>query len=143
MAKKTLALRYKTHDAALSMKRKFLYYKKDEREIRYDVDPVPETATPTPVTSNIATNPNTVAPVVATVTPSPAPPQNTPTVMAARMADTPVTAKEIVITIIAQKLKKVFSGVPTDKSIKQLVGGMSSRSFCFDSIDGCQNNAEP
>jgi fatty acid synthase subunit alpha len=134
MAKKTLTSRYKEHDAATSTKRKLMCYKKDERQIRYDVDPEPETAAPSlseEKSIRLAALPNAMPSVAATVIPSPAPAQSSQTVLAAKMADIPVTAKEIVLTIIAQKLKVTngFSGVATDKSIKKLVGGMSHRFF--------------
>jgi fatty acid synthase subunit alpha len=138
MAKKTLTSRYKEHDAATSTKRKLMCYKKDERQIRYDVDAEPETAAPSlseEKSIHLAALPNAIPPVTMVI-PSPAPAQNSQTVLAAKIADVPVTAKEIVLTIIAQKLKVTngFSGVATDKSIKQLVGGMSSR---FLSIPDC------
>ena len=146
MAKKTLAAQHRKHDALLSSKRKLLYYKKDQREIRYEVDPEPERA--------LSLSPTTAKVLVATPTPAAVPeapkkdwsanetgPENgakpqgavlisgttmgnhSTTVLAAYMPDAPVTAKEIIVTIIAQKLQKQYNGLATDKSIKQLVGG--------------------
>ena len=146
MAKKTLAAQHKKHDALLSSKRKLLYYKKDQREIRYEVDPQPEQAPPV---APIPAKALTATPTPASVTEAPkkdwaanetgtehgAKPQgavlisgttmgnHSTTVLAAYMPDAPVTAKEIVVTIIAQKLQKQYNGLATDKTIKQLVGG--------------------
>ncbi|MCJ1316868.1 hypothetical protein MMC15_002189 [Xylographa vitiligo] len=149
MAKKTLAAQHKKHDALLSSKRKLLYYKKDQREIRYEVDPEPERA---PLVALIPAELITATPAPASVGEAPkkdwaandtgpehgAKPQgavlisgttmgnHSTTVLAAYMPDAPVTAKEIVVTIIAQKLQKQYNSLGTDKSIKQLVGGRST-----------------
>src|ERR1700742_4561148 len=48
MAKRTLASKYETYDAATSLSRQVLAYNKDLKEIYYDVDPVEEEAAPAP-----------------------------------------------------------------------------------------------
>ena len=145
MAKKTLAAQHKSHNALLSSKRKLLYYKKDQREIRYEVDPQPEPASPAaqappaplvaPTAPPASEAPKKDRSLNETLTEHGAKPQgavlisgttmgnHSTTVLAAYMPDASVTAKEIVVTIIAQKLQKQYNGLPTDKSIKQLVGG--------------------
>src|ERR1700760_4416215 len=46
MAKRTLASKYESHDAARSVQRQILCYNKDASEIYYDVEPVEEEPAP-------------------------------------------------------------------------------------------------
>ena len=116
MAKRTLASKYETYDAAKSVQRQILCYNKDAKEIYYDVDPVEEEPEPAaaavPITSTPASG---SAPAAAAPLPSSGP--------AAQVPDAPVAALDIVRTLIAQKLKKPFLEIPLSKAIKDLVGG--------------------
>ncbi|KAF9885131.1 3-oxoacyl-[acyl-carrier-protein] synthase [Aspergillus nanangensis] len=121
MARRTLASKYESYDAATSVQRQILCYNKDAKEIYYDVDPVEEEPEPTAVLAD-----STSAPAAAPATPTAAaapPPSAGP---AAAVDDVPVTAVDIVRTLVAQKLKKGLSDVPLSKAIKDLVGGKST-----------------
>jgi fatty acid synthase subunit alpha len=125
MAKKTLISQQDRHDAATAAKRRLLYYKKDQKELRYESDPVEKPAKSEAIAP--AALPSSSAPAVdsapaATPVPVPAPaPVAAPT--AASITDVPVTAKEIVVAIVASKLQKTFGSLATDQTIKQLSGG--------------------
>ena len=94
------------------------------RDIRYEVDASPE---PTTSSNMLGAGKAAAVPVPQTVAPTPQlAAQTTPAIATVQVSDVPVTAKEIVITIIAQKLGKTFSGVSRDKTIKQLTGGSFS-----------------
>ena len=128
MAKKTLALRHKAHDEATSTRRQLLYWKRDERDIRYDYDPVPDTAPPKeenslPGPASTATAAMSASAAVPAPASAPAP---TVTSIATRIEDVPVTAKEIVVTVVAQKLNKPSGEIALDKSVKALVQGKST-----------------
>ena len=119
MAKRTLASKYETYDAALSLQRQILCYNKDAKEIYYDVDPVEEEAAPAggataPTASSVPAQ--SAAPVASAPPPASAGP-------AAAVADAPVAAVDIVRALIAQKLKKPLVDIPLSKAIKDLVGG--------------------
>ncbi|MCJ1254880.1 3-oxoacyl-[acyl-carrier-protein] synthase [Lignoscripta atroalba] len=122
MAKRTLASKYETYDAALSLQRQILCYNKDAKEIYYDVDPVEEEAAPAggataPTASSVPAQ--SAAPVASAPPPASAGP-------AAAVADAPVAAVDIVRALIAQKLKKPLVDIPLSKAIKDLVGGKST-----------------
>ena len=123
MAKRTLASKFEAYDAALSLQRQILCYNKDAKEIYYDVDPVEEEAA-APVPSGGSTASNS-APASTSSAPVPARPAPPPSggAPAAAVADVPVLAVDIVRTLVAQKLKKPISEIPTNKAIKDLVGG--------------------
>lgn len=132
MAKKTLASQQETHDAFLSSRRKLLYYKKDQDEIRYDVDPFPQHeghVSTTKLDQNKTDSPSVIVvgkiaePPVMLVVSDPVTVGQVHTAARPNIADTPVSAMEIVVAIIAQKLQKSFNEVRLDKTIKQLVGG--------------------
>ena len=135
MARKTLAAQQDRHDAALASKRKLMNYKKDEREIRYEIDPpasppsfnVSSTVTPNGPTprSSIITSYNTnICDGQSTLqVPTFAPPIPQTIV---QIPDAPATAKEVVLAIIASKLQKAIDSLPTDRTIKQLAGGRST-----------------
>jgi fatty acid synthase subunit alpha, fungi type len=133
MIKKTLATKYKVHDAAVSMKRDLLSYKRDARKLCYDFDPID-------LSNNQARSPSSLLPAEKkkiltenapvqnvekdaasmALTTSEAPRQAKKT---AAIPDTPISALEIVVAIIAPKLKKSFSEISKVKTIKQLAGG--------------------
>ena len=131
MAKKTLAAQHEKHDAFVSSRRKLLYYKKDQREIRYGTDVPPErlpssnpavNVSSKPTAANDAVIKNSIAPPLS-VHPDATVQNHTTPVPVASLSDTPITAKEIITTIIAQKLHKQFNEISCEKTIKQLVGG--------------------
>lgn len=126
MAKRTLASKYESYDAATSVQRQVLAYNKDVKEIYYDVDPVEEEAaapangdasTPAAPASNDAQPP---APAAAA---APPPSSSGP---AAAVADAPVQAVDVLRALVAQKLKKPLADIPLSKAIKDLVGGKST-----------------
>ncbi|TWU75521.1 3-oxoacyl-[acyl-carrier-protein] synthase [Metarhizium rileyi] len=123
MAKRTLASKYESYDAAKSVQRQILCYNKDAKEIYYDVDPVEEE--PEPVAGSSAPTTDASAPAAAssTAAAAPPPPSSGP---AAQVPDQPVQAIDIVRALIAQKLKKPFLEIPLTKAIKDLVGGKST-----------------
>ena len=97
MAKRTLASKYESHDAALSLQRQILCYNKDAKDIYYDVDPVEEESEPAAESSSSSAPaaPTSAAPVaVAAPSPSAGP--------AAAIADAPVSATDIIRALVAQ-----------------------------------------
>ena len=121
MAKRTLAAKYEAYDAARSVQRQVLCYKKDGPDIYYDVEPIEdEPVAAAPASSSAAPSasaPAAAAPVAAAAAP---PPGAGP---AAAVADAPVSAVDILRTLVAQKLKKPLTDIPLSKAIKDLVGG--------------------
>lgn len=123
MAKRTIASKYEAYDAATSVQRQILCYNKDADEIYYDVVPAEDEEPEAPTSSPAAATATTAAaaaaaPTTAAVAASPA-----PSGPAAAVADSPVTALEVVRSLVAQKLKKGLTDIPTTKAIKDLVGG--------------------
>ncbi|KHN97914.1 fatty acid synthase subunit alpha [Metarhizium album ARSEF 1941] len=123
MAKRTLASKYESYDAAKSVQRQILCYNKDAKEIYYDVDPVDEEPEPDAGSSAPAADAGTAAPASAPAAAAPPPPSAGPAV---QVLDQPVQAIDIVRALIAQKLKKPLLEVPLGKAIKDLVGGKST-----------------
>jgi hypothetical protein len=120
MAKRTLAAKYEAYDAARSVQRQVLCYKKDGPDIYYDVEPIEdEPVAAAPASSSAA--PSAGAPVAAAPVAAAAPPPGAGP--AAAVADAPVGAVDILRTLVAQKLKKPLTDIPLSKAIKDLVGG--------------------
>lgn len=120
MAKRTLAAKYEAYDAARSVQRQVLCYKKDGPDIYYDVEPIEdEPVAAAPASSSAA--PSASAPVAAAPVAAAAPPPGAGP--AAAVADAPVGAVDILRTLVAQKLKKPLTDIPLSKAIKDLVGG--------------------
>jgi fatty acid synthase subunit alpha len=140
MTKKTLTKQYKNLDAARHMKRKLLYYGQNVKEIHYDADALPKpnranaksnhdtahckqkerSTTEGAVAVEITTAPSSSvhsapAPVSVTTSASSSP--------ACKIDDVPLSAKDVVVSLIAQKLKKSYGEIETNKTIKHLVGG--------------------
>ena len=126
MARRTLASKYETYDAARSVQRQILCYNKDAKEIYYDVDPVEEE--PSPGSGGEQLSLDAPAPATAAVpsTPASSAPPAPNAGPAAAVPDVPVPAVDIVRSLIAQKLKKSLAEIPLNKAIKDLVGGMLS-----------------
>lgn len=121
MARRTLAAKYESYDAALSLQRQILCYNKDVKEIYYDVEPQAEEVeapaeSSTPSQSSTTAVPAQTAPAAAS---APAPSAGP----AAQIADEPVKAIDIVRALVAQKLKKQLLEVPLSMAIKDLVNG--------------------
>ncbi|KAI1007021.1 Fatty acid synthase subunit alpha [Podosphaera aphanis] len=130
MAKRTVASKYETYDAAKSVQRQILCYNKDANEIYYDVEPIEEESKTSPEPNSSAPSvPQAAQTVQANSLPSatpslPSPPSSSGP--AAQVPDAPVGAVDIVRALIAQKLKKPLLEIPLNKAIKDLVGGKST-----------------
>jgi fatty acid synthase subunit alpha, fungi type len=121
MAKRTIAAKYESFDAAQSLQRQILCYNKDAKEIYYEEDPVEDEPEPAAASSSAPASGS--APAAAAAPIAAPPPGAGP---AASVADAPVSATDIVRAIIAQKLKKPLLEIPLSKAIKDLVGGGSN-----------------
>lgn len=119
MARRTLAAKYESYDAALSLQRQILCYNKDVKEIYYDVEPQPEEPDAPVTETSSASQPSTATPVATAPTAAP-PPSAGP---AAEVPDVPLKAIDIIRAIVAQKLKKQLTDVPLTMAIKDLVNG--------------------
>ncbi|KAF2115915.1 hypothetical protein BDV96DRAFT_61097 [Lophiotrema nucula] len=124
MAKRTLALKYEAHDAALSVQRQILCYNKDAKDIYYTPDPVEDEPEPAASGSGDAPAAPSSAPAQAAAPVAAAPPASAGP--AAQVPDAPVTATDILRALVAQKLKKPLMDIPLSKAIKDLVGGKST-----------------
>lgn len=121
MAKRTLAAKYEAYDAARSVQRQVLCYKKDGPDIYYDVEPIEDEPAPAAAPSSSAAPAAAGAPAAApAAAAAPPPPSAGP---AAAVEDAPVGAVDILRTLVAQKLKKPLTDIPLSKAIKDLVGG--------------------
>lgn len=124
MAKRTLAAKYEAYDAARSVQRQVLCYKKDGPDIYYDVEPIEDEPAAAPAPAAGASAPSASAPAAApAAAAAPPPPSAGP---AAAVEDAPVGAVDILRTLVAQKLKKSLTDIPLSKAIKDLVGGKFS-----------------
>ena len=123
MAKRTLASKYETYDAARSVQRQILCYNKDAKEIYYDVDPVEEEAAPAASEQQASSSTLTPSTSVAAPVPVAAAAPAAGSGPAAAVIDAPVPAVDVVRSLIAQKLKKPLAEIPLSKAIKDLVGG--------------------
>ena len=123
MAKRTLASKYETYDAARSVQRQILCYNKDAKEIYYDVDPVQEEAAPAASEQQASSSTLTPSTSVAAPVPVAAAAPAAGSGPAAAVTDAPVPAVDVVRSLIAQKLKKPLAEIPLSKAIKDLVGG--------------------
>jgi hypothetical protein len=119
MAKRTLAAKYEAYDAARSVQRQVLCYKKDGPDIYYDVEPIEDEPAAAPASGSAAPSSSAAPAAAAPVAAAPAPGAGP----AAAVADAPVGAVDILRTLVAQKLKKPLTDIPLSKAIKDLVGG--------------------
>lgn len=124
MAKRTLAAKYEAYDAARSVQRQVLCYKKDGPDIYYDVEPIEDEPAAAPAPSGGAA-PSAAPSAAPAAAAAPPPPSAGP---AAAVEDAPVGAVDILRTLVAQKLKKPLADIPLSKAIKDLVGGEFHRS---------------
>lgn len=135
MAKKTASKRHGSRDKSQLIKRQFLSSVDDVKDISYHYEEEHiDDGEPSSVneqdqsTASAAAQPTDAAPIAAP------PPTSTESSagLALQVADTPLNAADIVLALTAQKLKKGFDQVPTEKSIRELSGGeyvSSSRAF--------------
>ncbi|KAJ6134373.1 hypothetical protein N7523_000695 [Penicillium sp. IBT 18751x] len=138
MLKKTVALYFKSHDAARHMKRRFLSYAQNASEIQYLLEASPVAAPESKKSAGVsATLPTTQAATAATATmtvhqttaPSEVQADITASAQVASAApipDTPVDAKDILVAIIASKLRKNYGELDTQQTIKALANGRST-----------------
>ncbi|KAJ5674929.1 Acyl transferase/acyl hydrolase/lysophospholipase [Penicillium maclennaniae] len=138
MLKKTVALYFKSHDAARHMKRRFLSYAQNAPEIQYLLEAAPVAAAESKKSTGVsATLPTTQAATAAaatvTVHPTTAPSEvqaditaSAQVTNAAPIPDTPVDAKDILVAIIASKLRKNYGELDTQQTIKALANGRST-----------------
>jgi fatty acid synthase subunit alpha len=138
MLKKTVALHFKSQDAARHMKRRFLSYAQNAQEIQYLLEAAEAEAAPARKDAGqSATSPATQATpsaqatvkVLQTRDPSEVQVDITASAQvanAAPISDAPVDAKEILVAIIASKLRKSHSELATQQTIKALANGIFS-----------------
>jgi len=126
MARRTLAAKYESFDAARSVQRQILCYTKDAKDIYYDVDPVEDEPAPAAAASTDPSAKAPGAPSAPAAAPGAAPAAASSAGPAPKMDDVPVGAIDILRALIAQKLKKPLAEIPLNKAVKDLVGGKST-----------------
>lgn len=125
MGKKTANKKYHQQDQLRLLRREFLSYSDDYARICYEFDkPQSLSAAETSKQSQHSPAVSSTTPVATEI------PKPEPALMAHRPAvllveDCPVSAGDIVLALTAQKLKKPFDQIPTEKSIRELSGGKS------------------
>ncbi|RFU28633.1 hypothetical protein B7463_g7708, partial [Scytalidium lignicola] len=119
MVKRTLVLKYKTHDAVYSMRRQLLSYTKDAKTIYFEEDSTEEESVVTAEKPPVESQP----PPLIIASASPAPP---PAAGSLQVTDCAVTAVEIIKTLISHSLKRPVDQVAGSSSIKSLAGGRST-----------------
>jgi hypothetical protein len=121
MATRTLKAKYETLDRSISRTRAILCHSKNVKEIYYQYEDEVE-APPAESTSDATSS----APAAATAAPAAPVAVAAPTGPVASIEDVPVKAIDILLVAIAQKLKKRIDEIPLSKTIKDLVGGIST-----------------
>lgn len=120
MAQRTLRTKYEASDAARLIQRRLLALSKDEKEIFYQHDSMPELPSeplaqvPTSSTSEQTTSP---------ATPSAIDTRAKPSRKVVQTEDVPMTAVDVVRALVAHTLKKSLSVISMKESIKDLVKG--------------------
>jgi fatty acid synthase subunit alpha len=118
MGRKTASKKYQLQDQLRLLRRQFLSYSDDYEDICYQSE---EPQLPAPVKTP---NPETIPTATPVVTNSPeAELLVAPSLVVVPVEDKLLSALEIVIALTAQKLKRAFDEVPTEKSIRDLSGG--------------------
>ncbi|KAJ3106179.1 3-oxoacyl-[acyl-carrier-protein] synthase [Phlyctochytrium bullatum] len=121
MAARTLKIKYEAYDDAMTRRRMQLSTTKDHKDIYYEFEEVVEEAPVAPAAEASSAPAAAAAPVAA------APVAAAPVAQAVgSVPDEPPTAAEVLMVLVAQKLKKPLSDIPTSKSIKDLSGGKST-----------------
>ncbi|KAI9826791.1 MAG: hypothetical protein M1819_007262 [Sarea resinae] len=127
MLRRTLSTKYKTYDAAHSLRRELLSLKKNTNEIYYDLEDAAEEITGAPETSVLTAIGQTDNDAgVSSSPPEQLSPEARPHGPAVQVPDCAISAGEIAVTIIAHKLKISVSAVLPEKTIKSLAGGRST-----------------
>ncbi|KAH8807721.1 hypothetical protein F5884DRAFT_345833 [Xylogone sp. PMI_703] len=120
MAKRTRDSKYRTHDAVLGLKRQFLACTQDIKDIHYQYDDCVEAVSETPGETSASPVPEireeSKVPALMPVVSISAPVQT--------IEDVPVAALDIVRAIVAYKLKKPITQIPSEKSLKDISAGM-------------------
>ncbi|KAL1962944.1 hypothetical protein VTN77DRAFT_9040 [Rasamsonia byssochlamydoides] len=121
ISKRTIQQKYQRHDAVNSIKRQFLCYKRDAKEIyhEYDASSTSQKAVPSPAAPAESSPEPEKAPVAAA-------PQLAVQSTAANIPDVPVKIVDIVKVIVATSLKKSAKEISLDDTIKGLSGGRST-----------------
>ena len=120
MAQRTLRTKYEASDAARLIQRRLLALSKDEKEIFYQHDSIPELPSeplaqvPTSSTSEQTTSP---------ATPSAIDTRAKPSRKVVQTEDVPMTAVDVVRALVAHTLKRSLSVISMKESIKDLVKG--------------------
>ncbi|KAJ3214628.1 3-oxoacyl-[acyl-carrier-protein] synthase [Dinochytrium kinnereticum] len=122
MAARTLKIKYEAYDDAMTRRRVQLCTTKDSRDIYYEFEDAPEEVPEgaAAAAAEPSSTPATAVPVAVAAAAAPVAQSAGP------VAEEPPTAGEILMVLIAQKLKKPISDIPSSKSIKDLVGGKST-----------------
>ena len=123
MAQRTLATKYETQDAARLIQRRLLTLSKDEKEIFYEHEPMPE----------IPKEPLMQPPISLTVEQAVVP-DKTPVAnarsnssrKAVQIEDVPMMAIDVVRALVAHTLKRPLSAITSRESIKDHVKGKLS-----------------
>ena len=120
MAQRTLKTKYEASDAARLIQRRLLALSKDEKEIFYQHDSMPELPSeplaqvPTSSTSEQTTSPATSSAIDTRAKPSR---------KVVQTEDVPMAAVDVVRALVAHTLKKSLSVISMKESIKDLVKG--------------------
>jgi fatty acid synthase subunit alpha len=126
MAKRTLAAKYESYDAAKSVQRQILHFDDDMKEIYYSTDAgeaEPDTTAATIGKAEAAATGAEIAPSASAVPVPAAIPSLPQHRQAVQIPDTSIQAIDIVRSLVAQKLKKSLSDISVSKAVKDLVGG--------------------
>ena len=120
MAQRTLATKYETQDAARLIQRRLLTLSKDEKEIFYEHDPMPE------IPTEPLTQPPTSPTSEQTVTPAKVPVANArsnSSRKAVQIEDVPMMAIDVIRVLVAHTIKRPLSAITSRESIKDHVKG--------------------
>lgn len=130
MAKKTLAgKQHVARDAAMSLSRELLCYKKDQQQIRYEDEAALCRAKESEAEEEAKDEKEKMDSEPERAVSAPTKPQPA-SVNKPAIPDRPATAADIVTTVVAHKTNKAFHHVPRDQSIKHIVGGLHALFFC-------------
>lgn len=123
MAQRTLATKYEAKDAARLIQRRLLALSKDEKEIFYEHDPMPE------IPNEPLTRPSTSPTSKQNVSPAKPPAADTRISRSQKVVqieDVPMKAVDVVRALVAHTLKKSLSVISSRQSIKDHVKGKIS-----------------
>ena len=137
MAKKTANKKLASFDRTCSVDRDFLSFNEDKSKIYYQYaqDQQIEADDEPPKEMQPEMSTKAVAAVQVAVADQGGHPQKpaagkTPAQASAPVPDTPTTPLDIVLSLTAQKFKKPFNALPTQRSIRELSGGTETSQSC-------------